>query len=603
MAERLEDYAFVSDSQSAALISRQGSIDWLCFPRFDSAACLAALIGRPDNGHWSLAPTDGFRSRRYYSPGTLVLTTIHETEGGSVSVTDALIADERHHRLVRLVDGISGTVAMATKLVIRFDYGSIVPWVRTEGNATFATGGPDAIVLHTPVARRGEGLTTVAEFEVAAGERVPFELAWYQSTDAPPEPLDVDEAVGATIAWWRGWSTHLKYDGAYKREVHESLTVLKGLTHQVTGAIVAAPTTSLPEWIGAGRNWDYRYCWLRDATFTLLTLVKSGCIKEATSWRDWLVRAVAGDPSQVQIMYGIGGERRIPESELGWLDGYEDSRPVRVGNGASHQVQLDVFGEVMDALHHARRNGMEPDENAWQIQCEMLRWLSKNWRSPDSGIWEVRGPPAQFTHSKIMAWVAFDRGVLAVEEAGLIGDVDGWRAQRDAVRAEILANAVTPEGVFTRTYGSADLDAANLMIPLVGFLPPDDPRVIATIEAIQARLTVDGLVQRYDPHDSEDGVGGEEGSFLLCSFWLVDCLALIGRREEAVELFERLLKLRNDVGLLSEEYHSPSKRMLGNFPQAFSHVALVSSAMSLCSSHVGPSEKRSSQQPVQETLV
>ena len=593
MAERIEDYAFISNSQSAALVSRAGSIDWLCFPRFDSGACFAALLGTPDNGCWSLSPATPYQSTRSYLPGTLVLETIHRTGGGSVAVTDALAAIEGEHRLVRLVEGRGGTVSMRMQLVIRFDYGSIVPWVRTDDSATFAIGGPDALVLHSPIARRGEALTTVAEFTIREGERVPFELAWYQPTEPPPEPVDVRETLDETVKWWRGWSTGIHYRGAYQDDVHSSLVVLKGMVHRGTGAIIAAPTTSLPEWIGSTRNWDYRYCWLRDATFTLLSLVRVGCVEEATAWRDWLVRAVAGDPAKVQIMYGLAGERRLTEIELSWLPGYENSRPARIGNGAAGQLQLDVFGEVMDALHHARIHGMDAEENAWNIQQSMLHWLEGNWQRRDHGIWEVRGQLAHFTHSKIMAWVAFDRGVRAIEQSGRPGDLDRWRGCRDRIRAEILEKGVNSEGVFTRAYGSSALDASNLMIPLVGFLPPNDPRVIATVEAIEQHLTIDGFVQRYDTAGDQDGVGGEEGSFLLCSFWLVDCLALIGRKDDAAKLFDRLLSLRNDVGLLAEQFDPRAGRHLGNFPQAFSHAALVSSAITLCPHNVGPSEERS----------
>ena len=593
MADRIEDYAFIGDSRTAALISRRGSVDWLCFPRFDSAACFAALLGRPDNGQWILAPKGPSDVSRAYLPGTLVLETIHRAPEGEVSVTDALAATDGQHRMIRLVEGRAGTVGMRMSLVIRFDYGSIVPWVHSQGTATVAIAGPDALVLHAPVERRGEGLTTVAEFDVRAGERIPFELAWYRSTDATPEPTDTAQTLDATVGWWRGWSSSLKYRGSYETDVHQSLVVLKGLSHRVTGAIVAAPTTSLPEWIGATRNWDYRFCWLRDASITLLTLLRSGCIEEATEWRDWLVRAVAGDPAKVQIMYGLSGERRFPEAELGWLSGYEGSRPVRIGNAAGGQLQLDVFGEVMDVMHQARLHGMDPDLDSWSIQRVMLDWLEGNWQRPDNGIWEVRGELEHFTHSKVMAWLAFDRGVRAIETSGLPGNADIWRARREEIRTEVLDRSVDSNGVFKRAYGSSKLDAATLMIPLIGFLPPNDPRVIATVEAIEQRLTIDGLVRRYETDGDDDGVGGEEGAFLLCSFWLVDNLALIGRRADAIRLYERLLSLRNDLGLLAEEYDPRAGRQLGNFPQAFSHVALVSSAMTLCPQNLGPSEERS----------
>jgi len=588
----IEDYALISDSRSAALVSRSGSVDWLCMPRFDSPACFSSLLGTHQNGEWLIAPAGEYRSQRQYLPGTLVLETTHFTSTGSVTVVDAMAIVDGEHRLIRIVEGRDGEVAMRMRLIIRFDYGSIVPWVSREGGATIAVGGPDALILRTPVRHHGEEFTTVAEFTIRSGDRIPFDLAWYRSSERPPARRDSDEVLKQTVGRWHEWSSSILYRGAYEGAVHGSLTVLKGLTHRGTGAIVAAPTTSVPEWIGGSRNWDYRYCWLRDATFTLLALIRSGCMEEATAWRDWLVRAVAGDPARAQIMYGIAGERRLPELELKWLDGFEGSRPVRTGNEAAGQLQLDVFGEVMDVMHHARIHGMEPEEHAWNVQQVMLEWLEGNWRRPDQGIWEIRGEPLQFTHSKVMAWVAFDRGIKAAEAAGLPGRLDVWRAYRDEIREEVLENGVNSAGIFTRSYGSADLDAANLMIPLVGFLPPDDPRVIATVEAVESRLTQDGLVQRYNTASTPDGIDGEEGSFLLCSFWLVDNLALIGRRKEAVRLFDRLLALRNDVGLLAEEYDPRAGRQLGNFPQAFSHVALVSSAITLCPDNVGPSEER-----------
>lgn len=593
MDRRIEDYALLGDCRSAALVSNKGSIDWLCFPRFDSPACFAALVGGPENGRWSLAPADDHRSERAYRPDTLVLETLHHTDNGTVAVTDALVPVGDAHRLVRLVEGRSGQVAMHMELRIRFDYGSIVPWVRRVENGIHAIAGPDALVLRTPVELRGQDLTTQADFVVSQGERVWFDLVWQESHLPVPEPVNVAEIVETTVTWWQDWVATLSYDGAYRDDVRRSLIVLKALTHAPTGAIVAAPTTSLPEWIGGTRNWDYRYCWLRDATFTLLALLQVGCYREAAAWRDWLIRAVAGDPSKLQIMYGVGGERRLSETELPWLDGFAGSKPVRVGNGAVDQLQIDVFGEVMDAMHQARLNGLEPDEVAWDIQQNMLAWLAGNWHRPDEGIWEVRSGPAHFTYSKVMAWVAFDRGVQAVEHAGLPGDVVRWRELRDQIHAEVCAKGVDERGVFTQSYGSTALDASTLMIPLVGFLPPDDPRVVATVEAVQRELTVDGLVQRYLVGDASDGVGGKEGSFLLCSFWLVDALALLGRNDEATALFERLLGLRNDVGLLAEEYDTGSERQLGNFPQAFSHIALAGSAITLCPHHTGPCEQRS----------
>ncbi len=593
---RIEDYALLSDSRSAALVSLAGSIDWLCFPRFDSGACFAALLGEAENGHWTLAPVASARSTRSYRPGSLILETVHSTDSGVVAVIDALVPVGDVHRLVRVVEGRSGSVAMRSELRIRFDYGSVVPWVTQRHGGVCAVAGPEALILRTPVAMHGEGYATLGDFAVRAGERVGFDLAWYESHLSPPEPIDVDSALETSLRWWTDWSSNVSYDGAYRVEVHDSLTVLRGLSHAATGSFVAAPTTSLPEWIGGSRNWDYRFCWLRDATFTLLALLKAGCVDEARSWRDWLIRAVAGDPSRLQIMYGLAGERRLPEMELPWLEGFEGSQPVRIGNGAADQVQLDVFGEVMDAMHQSRLSGMAPDDNAWRIQQAMMDWLEGNWQNPDKGMWEMRGDQAQFTHSKVMAWVAFDRAVKSVEHLGLEHDADRWRAARSRVHAEVCANAVDDRGVFTQAYGRTALDASTLMIPLVGFLPASDPRVVATVDAIQRELTVNGLVMRYqvDHPDGRggDGVGGQEGAFLLCSFWLVDALAMIGRAGEATALYERLLSLRNDVGLLSEEYDPVGGRQLGNFPQAFSHIAIAGTAMTLCENHVGPSEER-----------
>lgn len=590
---RIEDYALLSDSNSAALVSLAGSVDWLCFPRFDSGACFSSLLGDQGNGHWSLAPVGAARSSRSYRPGSLVLETIHSTDDGVVAVIDALVPVGDAHRLVRRIEGRGGSVAMRSELRVRFDYGSIVPWVSRRDGGICAVAGPEAVILRTPIEMHGEGFATVGEFSVRAGDRVDFDLAWFPSHLAAPRPADVDSALEATLDWWTDWSTHLTYTGAYREEVHESLTVLRGLSHGTLGSFVAAPTTSLPEWIGGSRNWDYRYCWLRDATFTLLALLKAGCVADARSWRDWLVRAIAGEPARLQIMYGLAGERRLPEFELSWLGGFEGSRPVRIGNGAADQVQLDVYGEVMDAMHQARLSGMAPDDNAWHVQQVMMEWLEGNWQQPDEGIWEVRGGRAQFTHSRVMAWVAFDRAVKAVDGLGLSGDAARWRDARDRVHADVCANAVDERGVFTQSYGSKALDASTLMIPLVGFLPASDPRVVATVDAIQRELTVDGLVMRYQVDGTgHDGVGGNEGAFLLCSFWLVDSLALMGRRAEADALYQRLLSLRNDVGLLSEEYDPVAGRQLGNFPQAFSHIAIASSAMALCPDHVGPSEHR-----------
>lgn len=597
MTRRIEDYALLSDSTTAALVSRDGSVDWLCLPRFDSPACFASLLGDDNNGTWSIRPKGDFSTDRAYLPGTLVLESIHRTADGSVAVIDAMVPSGDEHRMVRIVEGRSGTVKMTTRLAIRFDYGSIVPWVTSDHDGLHAIGGPDALVLRSDVPLHGENRMSVGEFTISAGQRVGFDLAWHRSTRPAPPRRDTDQLLARAIEWWTNWSGRLAYDGTHRDDVHASLTVLKGLTHDEAGSMVAAPTTSLPEWLGGSRNWDYRYCWLRDATFTLLALMQGGCVSEAQAWRDWLIRAVAGDPSKIQIMYGLAGERRLPEMELDWLDGFAGSRPVRIGNGAADQLQIDVFGEVMDAMHHARLNGMEPDTEAWQIQKAMLEWLEGNWQLPDEGIWEVRGGRAQLTYSKLMAWVAFDRGIRAVDGYGLTGNAPDWRARREEIRKQILEKAVDSRGVFTQSYGSSTLDASTLMIPLVGFLPPTDPRVVATVEAIQQELTVDGFVQRYQASGGSDGVGGEEGTFLLCSFWMVDCLALMGRQAEATAMFERLLSLRNDVGLLAEEYDPISRRQLGNFPQAFSHVAIVGSAVTLCPVTKGMVEARTQIEP------
>lgn len=589
---KIDDYALLGDCRSAALVSRAGSIDWLCFPRFDSPACFASLVGNRDNGAWSIAPSVDYVSERSYRPDTMVLTTTHQTETGTIDVTDALVTAGLGQRVIRVVRGRGGTVPVRVELRVRFDYGSVLPWVRHDGDAIRAAAGPDALILRTSTVMHEEDTATVADFEISDGDTAWFDLAWHRSHEPPPEAVDPVAALDYTVSWWQDWSSHLDYDGRYRDDVRASLVVLKALTYAPTGAIVAAPTTSLPEWIGGTRNWDYRYTWLRDATFTLLALLQGGCVSEAARWRDWLLRAVAGDPERLQIMYGIAGERRLPETELEWLDGFAGSRPVRVGNGAHDQLQIDVYGEVMDAMHNARANGLEPDPTAWEIQRQLLDWLIDNWHRPDEGIWEVRGGRAHFTYSKVMAWVAFDRGVKAVDLHGLDGDRARWASTREEIHAEVCERAVDERGVFTQSYGGTALDASALMIPIVGFLSPDDPRVVATVEAIQRELTVDGLVLRYSVGDGGDGVGGEEGTFLLCSFWLVDALAIIGRRDEATELFERLLTLRNDVGLLSEEYDPRAGRHLGNFPQAFSHIGLASSAITLCPSHSGPSERR-----------
>ena len=584
---RIEDYGLIGDLQTAALVGRNGSIDWLCLPRFDSGSCFGALLGGPERGRWLLAPAHGVRNvERRYRGRTLVHELDFETDGGSVRVIDFMPPRGTDPDVVRIVEGIEGSVRMRTELVIRFDYGSIVPWVRRlDGGRLVAVAGPDAVALDTPVETHGEDLHTVAEFTVSAGERVPFVFTWFPSHQGAAAPVDPERALVETCDFWNDWIGTCTYAGRWDEAVTRSLIVLKALTYAPTGGIVAAPTTSLPERIGGVRNWDYRYCWLRDATFALDALVENGFIDEARAWRAWLLRAVAGDPDDLQIMYGPAGERRLHEYEVPWLEGYEGSRPVRVGNGASTQFQLDVYGEVLDVLHEARRARLERSEDSWELQKALLANLERRWREPDEGIWEVRGPRRHFTHSKVMAWVAFDRGIKAVEDYGNDGPVERWRACRDEIHSEVLERGFDRElGSFVQSYGSQRLDASLLMIPLVGFLPPDDPRVVGTLEAVQRELQQDWLVQRYS-HDPDvedvDGLPPGEGAFFLCSFWLADNLILLGRLEEAEALFERLLSLRNDLGLLSEEYDAESGRLVGNFPQAFSHIGLVNTALLL----------------------
>jgi GH15 family glucan-1,4-alpha-glucosidase len=582
MAVPIEDYALIGDTHTAGLVSREGSIDWLCLPRFDSPACFAALLGDRSNGRWLLAPTGGVREvRRRYQGDTLVLETEYRTDEGIVRVVDCMPPRQWDPDVARVVEGVSGRVPMRMELTIRFDYGSIVPWVRHIDGALHAVAGPDSVWLRTPVPVWGENWTTLAEFTVTEGQRVPFMLTWHASHRQAPRRINPIRALGDTEAWWGEWASRVDYAGGWQDAVIRSLLTLKALTYAPTGGIVAAPTTSLPEQLGGVRNWDYRYCWLRDATFTLSALMLAGLAEEAKAWREWLLRAVAGQPRQMQILYGVAGERRITEQELGWLAGYEGSRPVRIGNAAVDQFQLDVYGEVMDTLHLGRRIGLESDEAAWDLQRALLDFLESKWREPDEGIWEIRGPRRHFTHSKVMAWVALDRAIKAVEQLGHDGPVDRWRAVRRELHDEVCREGYDSErDSFVQFYGADHLDASLLLIPLVGFLPADDPRVKGTVAAIQRELTVDGLVHRYPPKGSEsvDGLPPGEGTFLACTFWLADNLALMGRREEALGIFERLLTLRNDVGLLAEEFDPASGRHLGNFPQAFSHVALVNTA-------------------------
>jgi GH15 family glucan-1,4-alpha-glucosidase len=596
MAERIEDYGLVGDLQTAALVGRNGSVDWLCFPRFDSGSCFGALLGSAEEGRWQIAPAEGgLATDRRYRRNTLILESEWQTASGRVRVLDFMPPRGKAPDIVRIVEGLEGRVEMHTELVMRFDYGSVIPWVsRIDDDTLVAIGGPDALMLRSPVELQPDAMTHVADFAVRAGERVPFVLTWFPSHHKPPVSVDPNHALAQTEAYWLDWMRGCGYEGEYADAVHTSLLVLKALTYQPTGGIVAAPTTSLPERIGGVRNWDYRYCWLRDATFTLLSMMNAGFTQEARAWRNWLLRAVAGDPANAQILYGVGGERRVPEFELDWLPGYAGSRPVRIGNAAHEQFQLDVYGEVMDALHQARIDGLPADDHSWSLQRNLMDFLEGAWSLPDEGIWEVRGPRRHFTHSKVLAWVAFDRAVETVERFDLQGPVERWRRIRDEIHEEVCREGFNVElNSFTQAYGSDDLDASTLLIPLVGFLPPEDPRVLGTIDAILRDLTRDGFVERYKPRERNDvdGLPGGEGVFLPCSFWLVDALLMAERDDEARALFEKLIAVSNDLGLLSEEYDPAAKRLLGNYPQAFTHVGLVNSAYNL-SKHTGPTHQR-----------
>ncbi|HEX4775621.1 MAG TPA: glycoside hydrolase family 15 protein [Acidimicrobiia bacterium] len=589
MSQRIEDYALIGDTRTAALVGRDGSIDWLCLPRFDSGAVFSALLGDERFGRWLMAPAGEVRRvGRAYRPGTVVLDTEFETADGAVRVTDVMPTRGDYPSVVRVVRGLRGAVPLRMQLVLRFDYGSITPWVRNLDGSLRAVAGPDSVVLRTDVRTHGEDYdgerTTVATFTVREGDEVPFVLQYCPSFLSCDQVIDGLGAVASTEEWWREWSARSTYDGSWRDDVQRSVLTLKALTYAPTGGIVAAPTTSLPECLGGVRNWDYRFCWIRDATFTLYALMIAGYLDEATAWRDWLLRAVAGDPADLQIMYGPAGERRLTELELDWLPGYAGSTPVRVGNAASGQYQIDVYGEMMDALHQTRRHGIDPDIEAWDLERVLMDFLESGWRKPDEGIWEVRGPRRHFTHSKVMAWVAFDRAVHAVERFRLEGPVDRWRAVRDEIYREVCEHGYDVErGAFVQYYGSKDLDASVLMIPLVGFLSPDDERVVSTVDAIQRELVHDGFVARYETSSSGDvdGLPQGEGSFLPCSFWLADNLAMMGRRDDALALFERLRSLQNDVGLFAEEYDATAKRLVGNFPQAFTHVSFVNSACNL----------------------
>ncbi len=585
MGARIEDYALVGDTQTAALISREGSVDWACFPRFDSGACFAALLGQRENGRWRIAPDVPVRAiRRRYRPGTLILETEMDTDGGTCRLIDFMPVRGHAPDIVRIVEGVRGTVPMRSDLVIRFDTGRVVPWVRRHHDALVAVAGPDALCIRGDVAMHGEGLATVATFDLEAGARRSVVMTWYASHDPKPKPVDADEALAETERWWTGWSGRLAYQGPHRDLVARSLMVLKALTYQPTGGIVAAPTTSLPEWPGGVRNWDYRYCWLRDATLTLYALMQAGYQHEARAWREWLLRAAAGDPADLQIMYGLAGERRLPEYEASWLGGYEGSRPVHIGNAAHEQLQLDVYGELIEALYESRRFGIPPDRWAWALEKALLDSLEAKWHQPDEGIWEIRGERRHFTHSKVMAWVAFDRAVKSAEQIPLDGPVDKWRRIRDEIHAEVCARGFDASAnTFTQSYGRPEVDASLLMIPLVGFLPCQDERVLGTVRAIERDLMKDGFLLRYktDPQHSPDGLPPGEGVFLPCTFWLADTYLQLGRRAEAQQLFDRVCAVANDLGLLSEEYDPRAKRLLGNFPQAFTHLALVNTAFNL----------------------
>jgi len=579
----IEDYALIGDCETAALVGRDGSIDWLCLPRFDSDSCFAALLGGPENGRWIIAPERHAQISRQYRSGTLILETTFKTSEGTVLLIDFMPPKGKATDVIRLVIGVEGRVRMRIELVIRFDYGSTVPWVtRREDDMLRAIAGPQMLLLKTLVSLRGEGLKTIGEFTVDQGNRVPFVLTHTASHLPPPKTPDPFAALEDTERFWSEWSTTCKAAGRWSEAVLRSLITLKALTFAPTGGIVAAATTSLPENIGGRRNWDYRFCWVRDATLTLLALMGAGYFDEARAWRDWLVRAVAGSPAQLQIMYGIAGERRLWEWEVPWLDGYERSKPVRIGNAAHAQLQLDVFGEMMDALYQARRGGLPESESTWAVECALLEHLASIWQEPDNGMWETRGERRHFTYSKMMAWAAFDRAVKSAQEFKLPGPVDEWQRRRAEIHEEVCRKGYDEKlGHFVQAYGSKELDASLLLIPAIGFLPPTDPRVAATVAAIERHLLVDGFVSRYDTGRSDDGLPPGEGAFLACSFWLADAYYLLGRIEEAEQLFERLLDLRNDVGLLSEEYAPRRRRLVGNFPQAFSHISLVNTAHNL----------------------
>ncbi|WP_020177312.1 glycoside hydrolase family 15 protein [Methyloferula stellata] len=594
MPSKIEDYALLGDCETAALVGLDGSVDWLCWPRFDSGACFAALLGGPENGRWIIAPRKAVkRIMRRYRDDTLILETDIETAEGEVTLIEFMPPRGKASDLVRLVLGKRGKVTMRTELIIRFDYGSVVPWVTQRKDRTLcAVSGPDMVVLRTSMLLRGEGRKTIGEFTVSAGDTVSFVLTYGPSYLPVPAPIDPMAALADTEAFWRDWSSRFHGAGDWSAPVLRSLITLKALTYRPTGGMVAAATTSLPELFGGERNWDYRFCWLRDATFTLYALIGAGFLDEAKAWRDWLLRAIAGSPEDLRIMYGVAGERRLPEYEVPSLRGYEGAGPVRIGNAAAEQLQLDVYGEVLDAFYVGRAAGLPAEAATWALECALLRHLETIWNQPDDGLWEVRGGRRHFTHSKVMAWVAFDRAVRSVEEFGLSGPVDHWRMIRNSIHKQVCERGFDPaQNAFVQSYGVTALDASLLLIPMVGFLPATDPRVRGTVAAIERNLMSNGFVRRYDTQKGTDGLPPGEGAFLACSFWLADNYVLQGRHADALELFNRLLPLRNDVGLLAEEYDASAKRQSGNFPQAFSHLALINTAHNLLSAR-GPAHQR-----------
>lgn len=595
MSGHIEDYALIGDCETAALVGRDGSIDWLCWPRFDSDACFAALLGDRSNGFWKIAPAgDEVRTSWRYRADSLILETMHETSDGVVCVTDFMPPRGASSDLVRLVTGVSGRVEMSNELILRFGYGNALPWVtRLDDGGLSATAGPDRVVLRTLVTLTHDAATTTAAFAVEAGQTVSFVLSYGVSHMSPPLAIDPARALWQTEAFWRDWTERGDVSGPHADAIRRSLITLKALTHAPTGGLVAAVTTSLPEQFGGVRNWDYRFCWVRDATLTLLSLMNAGYFEEASAWRDWLLRAVAGSPAQMQIIYGLGGERRLTEWNADWLSGYQGARPVRIGNAAHEQFQLDIYGEVMDALHQARKGGLAGSEPAWAVQKVLLDHVEKTWDQPDESIWEVRGGRRHFTYSKVMAWVAVDRAVKGVEQFGLDGDVERWRTLRDEMHRDICDRAYdAARNTFTQSYGRPELDASLLLLAELGFLEAEDPRYRGTVKAVEQELMRDGFLLRYDSTVADDGLPPGEGAFLACSFWLVDAWLMIGRRADAEVLFDRLLAVRSDLGLLAEEYDPNAGRLCGNFPQAFSHIGLINAAFNLTRA-VKPAEQRS----------